>query len=107
MCNLNAKHPHDETIRAYLDGKTIQFKKGNGEWIDVSPFTANAGFHSFWKNTEYRLKPPEPVKKYKWAYKDKQGTVRLSEGFYSEAEWATMGWEICTRIEYGYVVELP
>lgn len=54
-----AKHPHDEIIRAWLDGKTVQFKYG-GEWISLSAVMAGKSLYAFHVSTEHRIKPEDP-----------------------------------------------
>ena len=54
-----AKHPHDEVIRAWLDGKTVQLKY-NGEWFDLGAVTSRKPVPYFDPHKEYRIKPEDP-----------------------------------------------
>jgi len=58
-------HPHDEVIRAWLDGEKIQRRFESDEpWQDVEP-PANDCFSGFFMpTTEYRVKPKE--EEYRW-----------------------------------------
>jgi len=49
-------HPHDPLIRAYLDGKPVQFLDGN-EWRDIEPADSIKKMPHFYRDGEYRLKP--------------------------------------------------
>ena len=48
-------HPHEKVMREWLDGKAIQYKNNNDEWVDIAPYETS------WSNSiEYRVKPKEP-----------------------------------------------
>jgi hypothetical protein len=49
-------HKHDTLIRAWLDGKTVQFKL-DGVWADLSAPEAVEKCPHFYPDSEYRLKP--------------------------------------------------
>jgi hypothetical protein len=54
-------HPHDEVIRAWLDGKTVQSLDVAG-WYDVSPAPNSVTFHAV---RQYRIKPAPVVFRYR------------------------------------------
>jgi len=61
------KHPHDEVIRAWLDGKDIQMKLG-AEWIPVNNvdwYAAMSATPRFAKKETYRIKPEKKVLRYR------------------------------------------
>ena len=52
-----SKHPHDPLIRAWLDGKTVQYRAETGVWVDLSgPDEVHKSPH-WYADSEYRLKP--------------------------------------------------
>lgn len=57
------KYPHDELVRAWLDGKTIQYLDQSGHvlggvWIDIDgPDKADKVPHLYRCGTRYRIKP--------------------------------------------------
>lgn len=54
------KHPHDAVIRAWLDGKRIQYKGHDLDWKDLQMVgTGKTGGYipTFFPDWEYRIKP--------------------------------------------------
>jgi hypothetical protein len=57
------KYPHDALVRAWLDGKTIQYLDQSGHvlggvWVDIEgPGEASKVPHLYRSGTEYRIKP--------------------------------------------------
>lgn len=52
------KYPHDELVRAWLDGKTIQFRERDDIWLDMDgPDVATKMPHFYRHGTQYRIKP--------------------------------------------------
>lgn len=50
------KHPHDALIRAWLDGRTVQYLQGD-LWVDLAaPGLVSKAPH-FYLDCSYRLKP--------------------------------------------------
>ena len=50
-------YPHDTLIRAWLDGKTLQFLD-NGVWVDCEHVSTAAKVpHCYRNGTQYRIKP--------------------------------------------------
>lgn len=61
---MNTKHKYYEVIVAWAEGKQVQFKiKPKGRWIDW----ITDMIPSFNEGFEYRIKPSEPVVRWKWA----------------------------------------
>jgi hypothetical protein len=82
MSNERKPHKHAEAIKAWADGKQIQFDDDDRGWVDV---LSNRPFWS--EQTAYRVKP-EPVKvRYRdYIWKGSNGqylvdTVNTSESF--------------------------
>ncbi len=51
------KYPHDALVRAWLDGKTLQYLDGD-VWIDIAGRdTADKMPHLYRTGTDYRVKP--------------------------------------------------
>jgi len=51
-------YPHEELVRAWLDGKTIQFRENADIWLDMDgPDVATKMPHFYRSGTEYRVKP--------------------------------------------------
>ena len=61
------KHKHDEVIRAWLDGKTVQACHTHG-WMDIVPIGEYEKMPCFSVLREYRIKP-ETIKYRKYIYK--------------------------------------
>jgi succinate dehydrogenase/fumarate reductase-like Fe-S protein len=52
------KYLHDEVIRAWLDGKTVQqYSWANGVWEDIENFNCWSKCPSFHRMNSYRIKP--------------------------------------------------
>jgi hypothetical protein len=57
------RYPHDALVRAWLDGKTIQYLDQSGHvlggvWVDIEgPGEASKVPHLYRSGTEYRIKP--------------------------------------------------
>ncbi len=50
---MRAPHKYAELIKAWADGKEIQWKNSYGDWVDTNP--------AWWLADEYRIKPePKP-----------------------------------------------
>ena len=60
------KHKHDEVIRAWLDGKTVQACHTHG-WMDIVPIGEYEKMPCFSVLREYRIKP-ETTKYRKYIY---------------------------------------
>lgn len=72
------RHKHADLIHAWAEGAEIQVLFDSG-WQDRKEPT--------WSTTcDYRIKPKEKVKKWKWVYKHPNGQLFVSEGFYKNAE---------------------
>lgn len=50
------KHPHDTLIRAWLDGKPVQYLQ-DGLWLDLATPSAVTKTPHFYPDCSYRLKP--------------------------------------------------
>lgn len=50
------KHPHDELIRAWLDGRPVQYRQGD-LWLDLEPASTVNKLPHFYRDWEYRRKP--------------------------------------------------
>lgn len=63
------KHPADAAIRAWLDGKSIQWQNpGFKWWVDVAPIgPKNISLPFFGVQTNYRIKPEPIILRYKVA----------------------------------------
>lgn len=66
------KHIHDEVIRAWLDGKTVQIHYDNN-WHDIPSDIQLPNFHT---TTKYRIKPE--AKKYRVALMMYGPTLRMA-----------------------------
>ena len=54
---MSEKYPHDELVRAWLDGKTLQYLDGD-VWIDIpNANVADKLPHLYRSSTGYRIKP--------------------------------------------------
>ena len=54
---MTEKYPHDELVRAWLDGKTLQYLDGD-VWIDIpNANVADKLPHLYRKQDCYRIKP--------------------------------------------------
>jgi hypothetical protein len=82
------KHKHAELIKAWADGAVIQAKY-NQTWVDVS--TPQWDENSI----QYRIKPNQPVVRWKWAYKADNSWVEMTR-FMSESEVPSS----CIKLEY-------
>jgi hypothetical protein len=53
------RHPHDSLIRAWLDGRTVQyFDAASGLWVDIEPASSVDKLPHFYRDgTPYRIKP--------------------------------------------------
>ena len=83
---MSTKHPHDEVIRAYLDGRTVQMVVDDeGTWADLPPFTEHRDQYMprFYSHTNYRIKP-EP--RWKWAGLLADGRDYITGFHYHSAE---------------------
>ena len=74
------KYKHDEVIRAWLDGKTVQVLDGD-DWKDCAPFNGLFYLPDFHVDWEYRIKPePKPdVVRYVNVYKSCVGASSASK----------------------------
>jgi hypothetical protein len=50
-------HKHDALIRAWLDGKTVQYTAYDGAWTDLTGPDAVESLPRFYAASTYRLKP--------------------------------------------------
>jgi hypothetical protein len=85
------KHKHAELIKAWADGAVIQSRNYSVEsWVDNQrPIWAH--------DTEYRVKPEQPVVRWKWAYQFNTFWYE-SEQFFTEEEIQFVGNYI--KLEY-------
>ena len=51
------KHPHDTLIRAWLDGKPVQYLDPADRWVDLAAPSAVTKTPHFYPDCSYRLKP--------------------------------------------------
>ena len=53
------QHPHDQLIRAWLDGRAVQYYDADrgGIWIDLEPPHMCSKLPHFYAHGQYRLKP--------------------------------------------------
>jgi hypothetical protein len=60
------EHKYAEVLRAIADGKPVQCKRDDSEWLDFDPFE-----HSFYMSPylAWRVKPKEKVMKWRWVAK--------------------------------------
>ena len=85
------KHKHAELIKAWADGAEIEVKNKNTNWSDVCIYAWNP-------DAEYRIKPKQPVVRWKWAYKNNYGEWEETACFYRQEEISgTKGY---TKLEY-------
>jgi hypothetical protein len=84
------KHKHAELIKAWADGAVIQAKY-NQTWVDMS--TPQWDENSI----RYRIKPEQPVVRWKWAYQFNTFWYE-SEQFFTEEEVQFVGNYI--KLEY-------
>ncbi len=84
------KHKHAELIKAWADGAVIEYKVHNGGWVALE--------HPSWDDhNEYRIKPTQPVVRWKWAYQFNTFWYE-SEQFFTEEEIQFVGNYI--KLEY-------
>lgn len=56
-------HTHEKYIKAWAEGKAVQFRTPGDAWVDV-------GSYPCWMdNQEHRIKPADPVVRWLWVYK--------------------------------------
>lgn len=84
---MNKPHKHAEMIKAWADGKTIQYFAPDGaEWVDLS----SNGSIGWYEKYEYRIKPKPVVKKWRWVYVNllsgEANTLYVSLSYFSEKE---------------------
>ena len=74
-------HKHAEFIKAWAEGKEVQWKTPSGGWLDVGEYPG-------WMNNQtYRIKPAEKVVRWLWLNKSKYDkTWYVSSRFMTEAE---------------------
>lgn len=85
------KHKHAELIKQWADGAEIEYKVHNGGWVALE--------HPSWEDrNEYRIKPKQPVVRWKWASKNNYGEWEETACFYRQEEISgTKGY---TKLEY-------
>jgi hypothetical protein len=54
---MTARYPHDEMVRAWLDGKDVQWQDIDGTWVNLSPPDVVKKMPIFHPSSKYRLKP--------------------------------------------------
>jgi hypothetical protein len=70
------RHKHYDCIVAWAEGKSIQTKTSDGQWVDILSSCVPA-----WEVTcEYRVKPEEIVK-YLTVYYDDMAGICVDRGF--------------------------
>ena len=74
------KHPLAEILYAIADGKEVQHKCGKS-WHNL-----NCANFYISLNKEYRIKPKEKVKKWKWVF-EVNGGLGVTEEHYTEEEF--------------------
>lgn len=78
--NKPTPHPHAELIKAWADGAKIQYKNENNEWITANP-------PSWYKNTEYRIKPEEHSARWKPKMGEEYTYLSFDDGFLEWKLW--------------------
>jgi hypothetical protein len=68
-------HPHDKTIRAWLDGAQVQFLD-HGVWRDIQPAEHVTKMPHFYRDSTYRLKPLQLRARQALMYSSACGRVR-------------------------------
>jgi hypothetical protein len=68
-------YKHDAIIRAWLDGKAVQYRAAAGHWVDLPPCATVEKFAHFYATDEYRL-TPVTVRYRVWA--DKLGVPHIA-----------------------------
>lgn len=62
------KHPHAEVIKAWVDGKQIEFRTDDRDkWTSLAGPEQSNVCPEFRKDFQYRIKPKSKVKKWRWA----------------------------------------
>jgi hypothetical protein len=80
---MGNRHKHADLIHAWCEGAEIEVKRpSTGSWWDANPPLWDLDY-------EYRIKPKQPVVRWKWAYLSEQGFWYETQGFYSEYEIKT------------------
>jgi hypothetical protein len=54
---MTPTYPHDAMVRAWLDGKDVQWLDVDGTWVNLSPPDAVKKMPLFSPSSKYRLKP--------------------------------------------------
>jgi hypothetical protein len=54
---MTGVYPHDAMVRAWLDGKTVQWLDVDDTWVDLAPPDAVKKMPLFYPTSKYRLKP--------------------------------------------------
>lgn len=86
MPTQTTKHPLAEILYAIADGKEVQQRTlsyGTSEWKKLDYHSA---FSLGIPNVEYRIKPKEKVKKWKWVF-EVHGELGVTEEHYTEEEF--------------------
>lgn len=56
------KYPHDEAIRAWLDGEQIQYRRGDDHrWVNLPILSSDGPLPMFNRDFSYRIKPKEKI----------------------------------------------
>ena len=79
------KHPLAEILYAIADGKEVQqriLSCGTPEWKKLDYHSA---FSLGLPNVEYRIKPKEKVKKWKWVFEE-DGIMDITANHYSDSD---------------------
>ena len=99
---MTTKHPLAEILYAIADGKEVQqriLSCGNREWKKLDYHSA---FSLGLPNVEYRIKPKEKVKKWRWVYHDKDlDKWEVTEEFFMDSNefYETYNSKYCEVIE--------
>lgn len=81
------EHRHAEFLRAMADGKPLEFRlHGATDWKPY--FISETDVRIWGNNYEYRVKPKEPVKKWRWVAIDPRykNSYLVTDGYYSSLE---------------------
>ena len=82
---------HAFEIMAWANGAEIEYKVHNGGWVALE--------HPSWDDhNEYRIKPKQPVVRWKCAYKSTNGYWTETDCFYTDEEIKQC--KLHTKLEY-------
>lgn len=77
---MDEKHIHCDMIVAWAHGAKIQyFDPSWDEWVDDPK-------PDWFDMTQYRVKPKDIVKKWRWVYRDKNQKYNITDSYFSDKE---------------------